>query len=889
MAYNKIFFNGGANAYANGLGAMIQMCDQAGIPVFIASTDGTMGLMDLQTARQNSGVGHQGSYRSTGYVDSNGNRVSSSTPGAIHLDVPDYTLPADQAAAVHWHYHKKLIPPELDKNIHWISTANECRHTVGWGSDVPDPAWEKQYTGWVDWLAHYSLTVALLAMDDGYKYAAFGWASGNPDTGAWEQPWMLSYLRLCEQYPDKAAVALHEYSYRVDDIFYKFFDHIGRFEYLLETCNEHGIAHPKIFITEWGWTLNDAPGVEAAMADIGDIADYYAEFPAVQGAAIWTLLRHDAWGGLAYKIQQLIAPVGSLTVNNTFDDPPTPPDPEPEPEPEPDCHGLPRVPYARTYFVVPQDATLAEFLAICEAAYPNRRTVGFSHDDAGIGDLDDKTAVLYGITTELHQIYLDWYDAWYPGTAVVFRDSPDGQPEPPEPVVELVHRPCATNVITQLFGANPSIYQQYGLPGHEGIDYGVSAGLPFYAAAAGVVVHASDRKWSDPAALSAYGWHVVLDHGDYCTVYAHAEPDLPVSVYDVVDAGFIVGYSGNTGNSTGYHLHFGLLDKTGTIDPNNSYPTWTYGRPVNPWPFLDGLGAPPTPPPAPTGNAGIGLHASADPGDLYGGTAEFVEFKTLQPDVIKVLNAHSATSIERLAADQQSIGNTPAWIIRAFQAGWDRTVSPLDFFNWTIGDTQRAINALVPKYAGLDDVWVELHNEPNLVQEGWSTNWANGAAFGEWLAQVLALYRQALPGVRFIYPGLSPGGDVPGVRYDADRFIAESLAAAKACDAVGMHRYWIDEADFIYALAGVDGYEQLFPGQPLWITEASRIRSSPEAAAPTAAIMADDYAWFHMELRHRPQVLGVTYFVASASNPLFAAEAWVVNGQSRGIAAMIRS
>lgn len=208
-SYNKIFFNGGVGAHADGLGAMIQQCDAAGRPCFIAATDGTMGLIDMQVARQQSGVPHQGSYRSTGYV------------GSIHLDVPNYDLHPVDAAALHWAAHVAKTPPELDKSMHWISTANECRATIGWSTDIPNPAWADQYTGWVDWMGHYSYAIALLAMADGYRYAAFGWASGTPAEGAWEQPWMLKYLELCQAHPDKVAIAIHEYSYKVDDIWFE--------------------------------------------------------------------------------------------------------------------------------------------------------------------------------------------------------------------------------------------------------------------------------------------------------------------------------------------------------------------------------------------------------------------------------------------------------------------------------------------------------------------------------------------------------------------------------------------------------------------------------------------------------------------------------------------
>ena len=66
------------------------------------------------------------------------------------------------------------------------------------------------------------------------------------------------------------------------------------------------------------------------------------------------------------------------------------------PEPEPECLGLPREDYARTVNVIPQDATSERAEEIFAACWANgRQTVTGSYDDAGIGDLTEKTAVLW--------------------------------------------------------------------------------------------------------------------------------------------------------------------------------------------------------------------------------------------------------------------------------------------------------------------------------------------------------------------------------------------------------------------------------------------------------------------------------------------------------------
>jgi murein DD-endopeptidase MepM/ murein hydrolase activator NlpD len=94
---------------------------------------------------------------------------------------------------------------------------------------------------------------------------------------------------------------------------------------------------------------------------------------------------------------------------------------------------------------------------------------------------------------------------------------------------------------------------------HEGIDIAVGEGTPVRAAAAGTVIYAG---W-----MSGYGNLVVIDHGNgLSTAYAH-NSSLAVSVGQSVAAGEVVSYSGNTGNSTGPHVHFEVRVNGSAVDP----------------------------------------------------------------------------------------------------------------------------------------------------------------------------------------------------------------------------------------------------------------------------------------------------------------------------------
>jgi hypothetical protein len=85
--------------------------------------------------------------------------------------------------------------------------------------------------------------------------------------------------------------------------------------------------------------------------------------------------------------------------------------------------GQPREQYAREYWVVDSRASLQQVQAIVGQAYARRNTVGFSHDDAGIGDLDQRHVVVWG--NEYPQSVLrTWYNQNYPGVTVEFRSMP---------------------------------------------------------------------------------------------------------------------------------------------------------------------------------------------------------------------------------------------------------------------------------------------------------------------------------------------------------------------------------------------------------------------------------------------------------------------------------
>ena len=96
---------------------------------------------------------------------------------------------------------------------------------------------------------------------------------------------------------------------------------------------------------------------------------------------------------------------------------------------------------------------------------------------------------------------------------------------------------------------------------HKGIDIGAPIGTSIIAVKSGTVVESGYS--------SDYGYHVTIDHGNGVkTRYAHNSKNV-VSVGDWVSAGQLIALSGNTGYSTGPHLHFEVHINGNRVNPAN--------------------------------------------------------------------------------------------------------------------------------------------------------------------------------------------------------------------------------------------------------------------------------------------------------------------------------
>lgn len=129
--------------------------------------------------------------------------------------------------------------------------------------------------------------------------------------------------------------------------------------------------------------------------------------------------------------------------------------------------------------------------------------------------------------------------------------------------------PQAIHRFTQGFGENPQIYGQFGMKGHNGIDFGMGVGTNLLFADPGDVIEVGDQGGK------GYGKFVrQLTFLGEQHIYAHLS-NISVSKGQRVKRFDTPGKSGNSGFSTGPHLHFGIRPKNfnygngylGYVDP----------------------------------------------------------------------------------------------------------------------------------------------------------------------------------------------------------------------------------------------------------------------------------------------------------------------------------
>lgn len=118
---------------------------------------------------------------------------------------------------------------------------------------------------------------------------------------------------------------------------------------------------------------------------------------------------------------------------------------------------------------------------------------------------------------------------------------------------------------TFVYPVNGRSFSQYYWYGHRGIDIALAEGNAVYASDTGTVTYASWNTYG-------YGNLIVINHGNgYETFYGHLS-GINVVPGQIVYQGNVIGYTGNTGNSSGPHIHFEIR-----INGNQDNPCWYLG------------------------------------------------------------------------------------------------------------------------------------------------------------------------------------------------------------------------------------------------------------------------------------------------------------------------
>ena len=452
-----------------------------------------------------------------------------------------------------------------------------------------------------------------------------------------------------------------------------------------------------------------------------------------------------------------------------------------------------------------------------------------------------------------------WFESRYPGVRLdpIELDTPESLAAKLQERVDAGDRygqrlrpfyllwPTDYPVITQKYGANPQIYNLWGLPGHEGLDIRALTNTHVYACADGEVYEVNTKPKAHP-----YGIHIRIRHRDgYRTVYGHLAQAL-VQGGDVVKARQIIGKADATGNSRGSHLHLSLKRDGATERGETRYPKDL----IDPtaymvWPdtaqrkSIDDAGLV-------ASGCLIGVHGRV------GGMLEEPDLEAISRarlEAVKVEVGETRETIEKLQA-----GNPRILIVARARADFSQdAVSPEAFLRQVESDMGRLYRI------GLRDF--EIHTNPNLQVEGWRRSWRSGVEFADWFMAVVEPLRVMFPEARVGFPGLSPGDHVSGQRADSWQFLVECEAAMASADWIGVNAHWTSEPGMLSVDGGrsCDEYLIRFPEKQLMICEFSN-----PSHLVGGAEKAGQYLDYYRALQSRPSIAAAFCFALSSPKGL---------------------
>ncbi|MEW5988190.1 MAG: M23 family metallopeptidase [Chloroflexota bacterium] len=510
--------------------------------------------------------------------------------------------------------------------------------------------------------------------------------------------------------------------------------------------------------------------------------------------------------------------------------------------------GTPRQQYHRVYQVIHPALSDEAAFEVFRQGLSLKRTTGWSFDDAGIGDLERRTAEIYGCPAAEQPTYRDWYAQYYPGVQVVFKEVVNGGQR-----LRLTMPLSGPYLLTSRLN-DPRDYDGDGVRDdrHEGVDFApLSAGSKVLAAAAGTVDRVRETD--------GYGKHVVLRHSDgdlaYFTWYAHLA-QVDVAAGQVVAQKDPLGLVGRTGNATGDHVHFSLQvvgqGLSGFVIPDV----------VDPLPYLDLTVVTPSP------------SHPVTPSSYHG--------PALAPFVAGVDQPASDWHWPVAKAVFEETGFSPKFHTNGVNSQWYNAFKHPRFNLVRVlldpafgGNAEAIFNETITGVRAFYDLGARdfaLLNEPNI--EGLGLRWQNGAEYGRVFKTLCQRYREALPDVRLWFPGCSPGFGAQHAFIGA----AKAEGAFDLVHGVVEHVYTGITNDAAAAVAQMVAEVKEFQqrhalDKPLAIGEFSVNRPA------TAAYKAEVYGAFYDALALIPGLQAAYAFTASwHPNPDANQEGWLELG-----------
>jgi len=166
------------------------------------------------------------------------------------------------------------------------------------------------------------------------------------------------------------------------------------------------------------------------------------------------------------------------------------------------------------------------------------------------------------------QVYTDQFSAYYRSFPVVSNFYPSVPKNQSIIAPQMVWPTDIKNISSGYGYRNPSCNACSS--NHKGVDFTPGKGEPVYASLDGII---SQIEYRGGFGLHVYIDHIVVINNEtqyWRTIYAHLQKDsvpADLAVGQIIEAGTIIGAVGNTGISTGAHLHFEIIVNGKNVDP----------------------------------------------------------------------------------------------------------------------------------------------------------------------------------------------------------------------------------------------------------------------------------------------------------------------------------